>query len=138
MDIEEIKARLAAASKGPWHATRAASQVIRRFKWVSQDYIAEDDCILDGDNNEILGCSEWMRVDWENLEFMAHARKDIEDFISTTEAMQAKLDAQAKEIEALRGFAEYVLHRIGIYDKAAIKFNLYDKNGNPTKLLTGE
>jgi len=103
MDVEEIKARLAAASKGPWYAAKVGSQVGKPYLRGSQEYItkAEDDCILDADNNEILGCSEWMRVDWKNLEFMAHARQDIEDLIFATEAMQAKIDELNNQIAHL-------------------------------------
>ena len=110
MDIEKIKARLAAASKGPWHAARAGSPVGKPYAMGTSGGrvrigTAEDDCILGDGNEEILGCSEWLRAGWEDLEFMAHARQDIEDLISATEAMQAKLDEKDKELEALR---EYV------------------------------
>jgi len=57
--------------------------------------------------------------------------------------LQAKIDAQAEELKALRGFANDVcknyMWSIGV-DASFKLFNqhgLIDDNGNPTKILTG-
>ena len=81
--LMEIENRAKAARPGPWKAAEAGSNVLdpelskpgAPYYWKS-----EDDCILDQNEEEVLGCSEWMRVDWVDLEFMAHAREDI-DFL---------------------------------------------------------
>jgi len=81
--------------------------------------------------------------DWwkENSGWCANLN-DAWDF--ATEQMQAKLDEQAKELEALRGFANGVLltKRFSIdYDwieSRAKMHRLIDENGNPTPLLTGD
>jgi hypothetical protein len=88
--LSEIKARVAQSTPGPWHPAKAGSKV-----WdESVDYTseAEDDSILDEKNREILGSSEWIRVKWEDLEFMAHARDDVEKLIAEVERLRAILD----------------------------------------------
>lgn len=91
--IEAIKRRLEAAHKGPWRAVRAGSKVITNFslspdkQWVSY---AEDDCIIGPDGEEVLGSSEWIRVEWDDLEFMAHARQDVFDLLTEVERLRTE------------------------------------------------
>jgi hypothetical protein len=81
-----------------------------------------------------------------------HLFLDRDEFLVGCEGawtiQQANIDAQAKELEALRGFAESIklinFDRLsdGAYANRIIHslFKLYgliDKNGNPTPLLTG-
>jgi hypothetical protein len=70
---------------------------------------------------------------------------DIESCWNTaTEAMQAKLDAQAEELAALRGFVldirENYLFTIGTSESfnLFLKHGFIDVKGNPTPLLTGK
>lgn len=51
--------------------------------------------------------------------------------------MEKQIEQQAKEIEALRGYLleEY---KVGGLFSFAQKYGLIDKEGNPTKLLTGD
>jgi hypothetical protein len=58
---------------------------------------------------------------------------------------QAKIDAQAKELEALRGFAtdvitdwQYNKSTIDDISETAKAYALIDADGKPTPLLTGE
>lgn len=91
MDIEAIKRRLDAAHRGPWKAAKSGSPVLNeRLSTHGSQYFseAEDDCILGPDGEEVIGCSEWMRVDWADLEFMAHARQDIADLLSEIERLK--------------------------------------------------
>lgn len=68
-DIEAIKARLSAASLGPWRATK-------------------EDTIIGPDDKEILSSSEWVNIQPEDLTFMAKARKDIEDLLTEIERLK--------------------------------------------------
>lgn len=53
-------------------------------------------------------------------------------------ALQAKLDAQAEELAALREFAhDAVSAGYGEIDQFAMNHNLLDEHGDPTPLLTG-
>lgn len=91
MDIDAIKTRLAAAHRGPWRAATARSDVLSEsLSKPGEPYFttAEDDCILGPNGEEVLGCSEWIRVEWVDLEFMAHARKDIEDLLAEVERLR--------------------------------------------------
>lgn len=85
MNIEAIKRRLEAAHRGPWKAAKAGSPVLNEsLSKPGAPYFssAEDDCILGPNGEEVIGCSEWMRVEWADLEFMAHARQDIADLLA--------------------------------------------------------
>jgi len=77
--LMEIENRSKAARPGPWKAAKAGTRVLiyHDKPWYSE---AEDDCIIDNNDEEVIGSSEWMRVDWVDLEFMANARADI-DFL---------------------------------------------------------
>ena len=60
---------------------------------------------------------------------------------AATEAMQAKLDAQAAELAALRRFANEVIDNWNsMIDEVGhkAKYVLIDADGNPKPLLTGE
>lgn len=84
MDIEAIKRRLESTHPGPWQAAKSGAPVLQRnLSKPGAPYFsgAEDDCILGPDGEEVIGCSEWMRVCWADLEFMAHARQDIADLL---------------------------------------------------------
>ena len=91
IDIEAIKKRLAEAAPGPWRAAEAGSVVLDyRFmneKGKPYSSYAEDACILGPDDSEVLGCSEWMRVNLADLEFMAHSRQDIQDLLGEIERL---------------------------------------------------
>jgi len=54
---------------------------------------------------------------------------------AATESMQVKLDAQAEELAALRGFAKATYKDNAL---TAFQFGLYDSNYEPTYILTGE
>jgi hypothetical protein len=60
---------------------------------------------------------------------------------NTIRDLQAKVETQAKELEALRGFAEqlegYDWSRKDMTDVYKL-YGLIDESGNPTKLLTGD
>lgn len=82
IDLESIQERLKKASEGPWKAVEAGSIVINPHIETPHDKSeCEDDSILREDNTEVLGTSEWLRCEWDDLEFMAHARKDVEDLL---------------------------------------------------------
>lgn len=82
MRLDEIRERLNKTTKsGPWKAVKCGSPVLKPdLSKPGNPYYsrAEDDCILDKNDEEVLGCSEWMRVEWNDLEFMARAKSDIE------------------------------------------------------------
>lgn len=117
-------------------------------------------------NHGWQACAERKNVAIEQLEFNIDEYKrltrEIDSFISDDPAKQASLcdlvepikqlkdkcEQKAKELEALRGFAEFVCSKSseGILLGYALNWvllcaetnGLIDKNGNPTKLLTGE
>lgn len=93
MDIDAIKSRLAATHKGPWRVAEAGAEVLQLgFEQAEPCFdTAEDDCIVGPDGEEVLGCSEWLRVEREDLEFMAHARQDIEDLVGEVERLSARV-----------------------------------------------
>ena len=43
--------------------------------------VCEDDCIVDANGVEVLGCSEWLRVDWDVLVFLANSPEVIKNLI---------------------------------------------------------
>ena len=62
-------------------------------------------------------------------------------YTNTINSLQARLEQQAKELVALRGFAKNIVEHCGHtrwIEQQANKFKLIDKDGNPTKLLTGD
>ena len=86
LDLEPIKKRLSLTTPGPWKAVPVGSNCKNpRTQKFSK---AEDDCILTDDNIEILGCSEWIRVEWNDLDFMASAKTDIELLIQEIEYLR--------------------------------------------------
>ena len=79
--LKEIEERLNNTHAGPWKAVSGGSKVFcPDISTPDEPYYsrAEDDCILDANGVEVLGVSEWIRVEWEDLEFMAEARSDVE------------------------------------------------------------
>ena len=92
LQIEAIKIRLEKASNGPWIAAKGGSKILdSSLSNLDAPFysLAEDYCILDFNQNEIIGSSEWMRVKWDNLDFMAHARQDIEYLLLEIDKLKA-------------------------------------------------
>ena len=95
--IKEIKSRLSSVTvKGKWWAVKSNSNVL--IPHLCKDNVpyysqAEDDSILGDDGREVLGCSEWLRCDWKDLEFMAHAKEDIEFLLSEIDRIQISYDS---------------------------------------------
>jgi len=91
MNIDAIKKRLANATPGPWRPAKCGSDV-NVMSHDGKQYItqAEDDCIIDNNGVEVMGCSEWIRVKWDDLEFMAHARQDIKELIEKIEQLESE------------------------------------------------
>lgn len=96
LNLEPIKKREAQATKGVWRVVDAGY----RIKYVYTDSdghhktgyaTAEDVSIVAADDNEVLGCSEWLRAGRHDLEFMAHARSDIPVLITEIERLRAAL-----------------------------------------------
>lgn len=56
---------------GPWKAVQAGSRV--RSGPGGDLYECEDDCIVDQNNVEVLGCSEWLRCKPGDMELIAAA-----------------------------------------------------------------
>ena len=82
---------------------------------------------------------KWAATQHPNLETLFIQRDESffdAGYKAATEEMQAKLDAQAAELAALRG---YLLeeHRVGGFFSFALKYGLIDTDGKPTPLLTG-
>jgi hypothetical protein len=92
---------------------------------------------------------DWLKTRNTNLWSIDYERGVSRGFCSALDVacdvanphFKNKIDTQAKEIEALRGFANAMLrHRnaLGFYIEDDLEaFNLIDGNGNPTTLLTG-
>lgn len=72
--------------------------------------------------------------DWYD-DFSEEGYKHTVDYINK---MKSKLEQQAKDLEALRGFACYMVDMYPEFYEQYDKFNFLDENGNPTPLLTGE
>ena len=75
----------------PWKAVEAKSEIAYTFtnqrtgETKRSETICEDDCIVDANREEVLGCSEWLRVDWEVLVFLANSPEVIKNLIETIE-----------------------------------------------------
>jgi hypothetical protein len=81
--LGEIEKRLSKTTPGHWKAAPKDSKYVSKFSVSgvvhSQERTAEDNCILRvKGNTEVLGCSEWLRAKWADLDFMAEAKSDIE------------------------------------------------------------
>ena len=92
--LEEIESRLNKTTAGHWKA--APKDSTYRYKTSVSGTVhinestAEDDCILRvKDNIEVLGCSEWMRVKWADLDFMAESKSDIEFLLSEVKRLRS-------------------------------------------------
>ncbi|MDH3325879.1 MAG: hypothetical protein OEM38_04075 [Gammaproteobacteria bacterium] len=87
----QIKGRLSAATHGPWTAEKGGAKVYEPTMSKNEPYFtkAEDDCILGPDRAEVMGCSEWMRVSWPDLELMANARHDLEILVAEIERLKS-------------------------------------------------
>lgn len=92
IDLLAIKERLRRATYGPWRAADGGAECFSGDESANSAtrFYAEDDCILTYDKREVLGCSEWMRVKRDDLEFMAHARQDIEMLIAEVERLRGR------------------------------------------------
>jgi hypothetical protein len=64
----------------------------------------------------------------------------LSEAVNRIKSIQAKIDAQAEELKALRKFAENALDCVEFSDieVSAYELHLLDEYGNPTSLLTGE
>ena len=69
------------------------------------------------------------------LQYSADVIDAANDFI---DELQAKIDAQAEELKALRGFACDMFNYELVADGFFERHELIDENGNPTKLLAGD
>jgi hypothetical protein len=89
-----------------------------------------------GDIDEDCNHHECLDVCWcEDQQFDSDVRYVRADFA------EAKLDAKAEELEALRGFARHAyINTSAIWSVLSIEtfriFGLIDENGKPTPLLT--
>ena len=81
MNTKHIEDRLKEATKGPWHVVEAGGAVVVSHRQSTRTYNAEDDCIVDSAGREVLGVSEWIRVNESDLNFMAHAKQDVQDLL---------------------------------------------------------
>lgn len=94
--LQEIRAREAKATKGPWKAVQAGAPV----NWEVDSHTGQsngvsgavDDSIVTADNFEVLGSSEWINVKWDDLEFMAHAREDIPSLLARISELESGLE----------------------------------------------
>ncbi len=82
--IAEIRARLDAATEGPW--IHEPSEVLHGTEDVRLHYVSDQAAIADDDPPM---CSFYSRAD---AEFVAHAREDVPFLLSELEAAQARLD----------------------------------------------
>lgn len=97
MDIEAIKRRLEAAHRGPWRVAKSGEPVLQEnLSKPGATYFssAEDNCIVGPDGEEVLGCSEWIRVELADLEFMANARRDVADLLAEIDRLKTGSPAQ--------------------------------------------
>lgn len=92
--LDKIKTRLEKTTvKGAWWVIKPSGQVLipelskKNKPFYSQ---AEDYTIVGGDGREVLGCSEWLRCEIEDLEFMAHAKRDIKYLLNYIERFKIK------------------------------------------------
>jgi hypothetical protein len=88
---------------------------------------------------------QWWIKNKEQYKCVKDAYIAYDAWSAATEAMQAKLDANDKELEALRGFAGdvlYVFSKKELSAKMLIniakELKLIDADGKPTPLLTGK
>jgi hypothetical protein len=100
--------------------------------------------------NELAHCVADGKLSEFTMRIPAECDRDADIVLSEAanriETMQAKLDAQAAELAALRGFAESVRIKDSesnwplsdLFPNHLLKhFGLIDTDGNPTPLLTG-
>lgn len=79
-------------------------------------------------------------IDSNRLKKIGYSLAELNDCWNN---QQSKIDAQAEELKALRGFAKAIefdlkFESLGVYPKSLLKiYHLIDEDGNPTKLLTG-
>ena len=82
--LEEIKARLAAATPGNWVYD---SERDTHDSCIYVEGSTEEHGYIGPDNGGIIGSSEWIWVEDADGEFMAHAKADIEWMISEIERL---------------------------------------------------
>jgi hypothetical protein len=91
MNLTKIKQRLKLTTKGPWSIIPAGGAVIGKYPrhdGTEALQAAEDICIVGPDGKEVMGGSEWLRVEPEDITFMAHAKQDIQDLLNEIERLK--------------------------------------------------
>lgn len=90
--LKDIKYRLNKTTvKGKWWVINPNDPIlIPELSKKDEPYYshAEDHTIVGNDGREVLGTSEWLRCDIENLVFMANAKKDIEYLLNYIEKLE--------------------------------------------------
>jgi hypothetical protein len=85
MDLTKIEHRLKASTEGPWSVVQKGGAVVSehlKADGTRPIYPADDDCIVGPMGEEVLGSSERLRAEPEDLLFMAHAKQDIQDLLN--------------------------------------------------------
>ena len=72
--LDQIRKRLKKTTAGHWVAVDPKSEYTHN----GRKYLTEDMAILTKEGEEVLGASEWLRCDMNDLNFMAYAKEDIE------------------------------------------------------------
>jgi len=122
-ELDQIKARLQAATPGPWEA----------------DTGVRGDCVVWGPNGRFLMNAQaephWIEypgekrsvsfdVDRRDAEFIAHARTDVPALLALVRAQQAKLDAAADLISEWEKFAGPGSQNERVFGKQVISVEL--------------
>jgi hypothetical protein len=94
LDLSGIKERLNATSAGPWKAVHAGTIVNRRYgahpnSICSVQYT--DRGIVGPDHVEVLGVDGNLHVSSEDLEFMAHAKQDIQELLTEISRLKGEV-----------------------------------------------
>jgi len=100
MRLAAIEKRLNKTTKpAPWKAVKGGTRVfVPELSSPDKPYYssATDDGIIDSNEEEVLGTSEWLRVEWADLSFMAEARSDIEFLLAELKRVQGIIERMAK------------------------------------------
>lgn len=121
-NIDEIRARLSAATPGPWVRRKYAGDIdtVRQAQWVGCPEADHDDCAIAQTVHNIalvrLGHSPDRAI--PDAEFIAHAPEDIAALLAYIEALEAQVEAhedtragaerRANDSAAKQGFSTHI------------------------------
>jgi len=102
-ELAAIKARAEAATPGPWQWTATKGEDDHLVSLAVHDRY--------GQSLEVLGTSEWLRIEPPNATFIAHARTDVPAILAEVKRLRAVLLDIASLSDADSGHASVLAER---------------------------